>query len=228
MRWAMAVGGGFLLVSLLIASIVLSVRSTLGEDRPGLRGFPVGSEEEQIGRERGRRINEALQREAKRPLFSGTMAGLTFITPDQADTTIPCDGTISEVTGEQAKALVRGTELDIIPSYLPPFAGLYPARATAFVCADRVIGYGVDFGSVIISRGRLKGAHSFAPLDRMRETTIKGRPAVLIDGVSYLDPVSGREVRTPHAAVYINEEFGVTKIVGTYLDELIKVAEGLN
>ena len=63
--------------------------------------------------------------------------------------------------GERAKAPVQGAELGIMPSYPPSSAALYPVPATAFVCEDRVVGYGVDLGILIISRGRMEGADPF-------------------------------------------------------------------
>ena len=173
------------------------------------------------------------QEEASKPKFEGVLNGIRIYSPDappEDQPESPCIGAKPEEVGYPDMSAVAGTPLEIVPAYLPAGAEEQPPTFGPVVVCRGIVAW-VERAWSIPGKGdfnirRRQGEHAAAiavPAGRLSAATIDGKPAVLKKPL-----VEGYD----SAAVYLAEDFGMTVVSGAALglsmDEMVKIAEGLN
>ena len=173
------------------------------------------------------------QEEVSKPKFEGVLNGIRIYSPDappEDQPESPCIGAKPEEVEYPDMSAVAGTPLEIVPAYLPAGAEEQPPTFGPVVVCRGIVAW-VERAWSIPGKGdfnirRRQGEHAAAiavPAGRLSAATIDGKPAVLKKPL-----VEGYD----SAAVYLAEDFGMTVVSGAALglsmDEMIKIAEGLN
>jgi hypothetical protein len=178
-------------------------------------------------------LDRLRQEEASKPKFEGVLNGIRIYAPDappEDQPESPCIGAKPEEVEYPDMSAVAGTPLEIVPAYLPAGAEEQPPTFGPVVVCRGIVAW-VERAWWIPGKGdfnirRRQGEHAAAiavPAERLSAATIGGKPAVLKKPL-----VEGYD----SAAVYVAEDFGMTVVSGAALglsmDEMVKIAEGLN
>jgi hypothetical protein len=172
------------------------------------------------------------QEEATKPKFEGVLNGIRIYSPDAPAEEQPktaCTGAKPEEVEHPDMSAVAGTPMEIVPTYLPAGAEEVPPTFGPVVCKGIVAWVERSWwlpGKGDFNIRRSRGEHAApisVPAERLSAATIGGKPAVLKKPL-----VEGYD----SAAVYLAEDFGMTVVSGAALglsmDEMMKIAEGLN
>ncbi len=166
----------------------------------------------------------AIAEDNEKPRFIGELNGFQFI---GMDTPIPRDGQecsnaeLQPVPSTQVHSAIRDSDLNFEVGNIT--SGLSLARETATLCQGQVVSVGRTYeGSEgrSIEIFRVKSGpvvQSFAPLDRLKPTTIGGRPSILVVPVGFGPTI-----------IFMRDEIGTKWTINGFelnTDEVTKVAE---
>ena len=119
-----------------------------------------------------------------------------------------------------------GTQLDVLPSYLPAGYSLEEKHGTSCGAAIDLVDANFRRGEVSLVVWRLSGEpawYSVYSEDWLTAGTVDGRPAV------FIAPPAWASQADVSVQVVVREEFGLTVVTGQVpLEEATRVAEGLN
>ena len=177
-------------------------------------------------------LDRLRQEEASKPKFEGVLNGIRIYPPDAPPEEEPksaCTGAKPEEVQHSDMSAVAGTPMEIVSTYLPAGAEEVPPTFGPVVCKGIVAWVERSWwlpGKGDFNIRRSRGEHAApisVPAERLSAATIGGKPAVLKKPL-----VEGYD----SAAVYLAEDFGMTVVSGAALglsmDEMVKIAEGLN
>jgi hypothetical protein len=176
-------------------------------------------------------METAIAEDNEKPLFTGTLNGITFIGegtpfPRPADDHICDNSDLRQVEGDDARDSTRDSALDFEATGLS--SGLELVREIATLCGNDVINMAriysdnADGNTQRVSIGRSNSAPAYpalAPRDRLEATTIGDREAVVVKSISGVN----------RTRIIMRDEKTIWTIIVDNIDEddAIRMAEGV-
>jgi len=162
-------------------------------------------------------------------IFTGELGGITFYSGIGYDVERPCSYGLLGFGDPDAEVITEPEDerLNIEPGYLPANV-VQTGEVIGHRCGDVEIietSYIYLDGNAQFTMIRRSGDPEWISIysrEWFTETEVAGLPAVI------LQSPAGISEESPTATVYVREEFGVLVVVGPDVDEVVRIAEGLN